>query len=384
MRRLLSLILSVLLLSQGSFVYGQGEYYSQPDLSFFSIPRLNKSEVERQCKFKFNENICDQYYKYGVTRAEAWDAYERAYWSHGGEYWQLSPSELYDKYEEVAKDIAYLWDISPEYKDIKRGERIVNFIIVWDIMTIAILTGTIISPLLDGAGFKTAAQVSSLVPYETRGFVSPLSYMIRSARTRFWADLGISMAYMAAETILIESAFTLFNQTAKELDMLQEGANAEQAVKSLNLLQGIINPNLTEEEQKELRKNKNEIYNLKKELKETLKRAMEKQGWGDDTMVHSDSVITLYALEYIRAEMADISDSLRYREAVVDIAQVYLSGELTSLDEDRFGLFSMLNEAREAAQEEYAKRAEKVQEQLDGAVLNMSGGKVGYFRAGHR
>ena len=380
MKRLISIFISLLLVNQSVMVYaqvGSSRTDNKPDISFFGIPRLPKSEVQRQCKPKFMREVCSQHYKYGVNRLEAWNAYYEASNAHVGEYWKLSPSKLYDKYDEVAKDIAYLWDINPEYIDMKRGEKITNFIVTWDIMVIALLAGTVIAPVLDGAGFKTAAQFSSLLPYKTEGFVSPLSYMIKSARTRFWADLGISMAYMAAETILIESAFTFVNQTAKELETLQEGVNSDHAVKSLNLLQGIINPNLTEEEQKELINNKDEIYNLKKELKETLKQAMEKQGWGDDTMVHTDAVVTLYALEYIRTEMADISDALRYREAVVDIAQIYSSGEVTDLDEDRFGLFNMLDEARQAALEEAAKRREAVQEQLNGAVLNMSGGKAG-------
>ena len=111
---------------------------------------------------------------------------------------------------------------------------------------------------------------------------------------------------------------------------------------------------------------------------------MEEEGWGSDKLVHRDAVVTLYALEYIRSEMADMSDFLRYREAAIDLAQIYFSGDLTNLYEDRLELFNMLDEARETALEETAKRAEKVQEQLDGAVLNMSGGKMGYFRIGMR
>lgn len=396
MRKIISLILSLLLLNQSVLVYAQGltsmsNENKRPNIEFFSIPRLSEVEIAKQCQFKFNRKICEQYYKYGIDRQKAWNVYDRAFWNNQGEYWQLSPSELYDKYEQVAEGIGLLWTINPEYIDMKRGERISKIIIAWDITVIALLAGTVVAPILEAHGFHMAAQIAALVPNTSavggaigeRSIRAILKTLLEKLTTgHFWADLGLSFAYMIVDGLFVEGAFYMFRQTAKELDSLQETVNSQYAVKHRNLLNEIINPDLTKEEKEELENNQKEIYNLKTEVKEALKQALEKGGWGDDPYIHREAVITLYALEYIRAEMADVSDSHRYREASVDIAQVYFSGELTQLIEDRYELWKEINDAYNAKLEEDRERAKKIAERLDGPVLNLSGGTP-YFRAGH-
>ena len=396
MKRLISILLSLLLLNQSVLVYAQGRDVSadnQPDLSFFSIPRLPKAEVNRQCQFRFMRDVCAEYRKFGVKRSEAWEAYDTAYWSQQGAYWKLSPSQLYDKYEAVSKDIAHLWEINPEYIDMKRGERITKIIIAWDITVIAVLAGTVIAPILEGAGLHMAAQVSSLLP-NTAGVGGAIAgksirmilrgILQKMATGIFWADVGVSLAYMVVDTLFVEGAFYLFRQTATELEALQGDINIEYAMKSRGLLQEIIGANLSEADQKELEKNKDEIYNLNQELKRSVKKALEEQGWGENKLVQREAVVTLYALEYIRAEMADMSDSLRYREAAIDISQVYFSGDLTNLYEDRLELFNMLSDAYWKKIEDQKARAEKILDMYDGTLVNMSNGKVGYFRIGMR
>ena len=76
-------------------------------------------------------------------------------------------------------------------------------------------------------------------------------------------------------------------------------------------------------------KNKDDIYALKEELEQALKTALDKQGWQDDTeegyLKHIEAVVTLHALQFIRAEMADLTDPLRYKVAANDFAQVFYS-----------------------------------------------------------
>lgn len=391
----MSIVLSLILASQSVFVYAQGGGVSnadnQPDMSFFGIPRLPKAEIERLCKFRFERHICEQYYKYGIEREMAWAAYKNAFDNEKGGYWSLSPSELYDKYKEVAKDIQYLWNINPEYKDYVRGWSIAIGIIIFDGFVLSMLEAYAVAPLFTKVGSRIVLRNVSLKQIFSQ-LISKLSL------GSFWRNLGITLGLAVADTIFIGSAFHALQQTSAELDSLEEyrvtpeyaktkgtfqdSVTVEYAIKSHDLLREIIGIELTEEEQKELEKNKNEIYNSKREFEQALKKALEEQGWGD-SLTKRDSVITLYALEYIRAEMADMSDPLRYREASIDIAQIYFSGNVTDLHDDRLGLFNLLDEARRILHEERNEETQKVIDALDGSVLNMSGGKVGYYRAGH-
>ena len=401
MRRIISLVLSLLLISQSALVYAQApssvQQKERPNLEFFSIPRLPASEIEEQCRFRFNRKVCEQYNLYGVDRQKAWDQYEYAFDNYKNtKYWAMSPSELYEEYEKVATDIGYLWSINPEYIDLKRGETITKIIIVWDITVIAVLAGTVIAPILEAHGFHLAAQISSVLPVETAGggavagktivgrIINSLIRAIKALRTgHAWADLGISLAYMAVDTLFVEGAFYMYRATFSELATLQDFTNLAYAVQSRELLSEILDPKLSEEDQEELKKNEKEIHKLHKELKEALKQALEEEGWGEDPLIHRETVVTLYALEYIRAEMADMSDSMRYREAAVDTAQIYFSkNELTNLIDDRYALWHAIEEAYYSKLEESRERAKEIQERLDSSVLNLSGGTP-YFRAGH-
>ncbi len=361
------------------------------DTSFFQIPRLPEEEVKKSCKkdlkklhwcqetFKDIENLsegnvglfswcsakfgkdfkntprdmCDMYEKHGVNRASAWDAYIKAKNSNEtvSGYWKLSPAELYDKYEKVAKDIAILWDINPEYKANKR-EDISNKILVALIVTlIAYQAGIIAAPVLEGAGFPMSAQIASLLPFE-RGF-------IQVARTHFWADLGITMAYMAMDGIFLESTFNVLNGLTEELQTsIQNHVDTGYAVKTRDLLAEIATP--IQESQ-----NAEETYRLNQKLKEELKKSLKTSDWGSDPMIKREAIVTLYALEYIRAEMADMSDSFRYRQAAIDIAQIYFSDELTNLHEDRNEVYRVAEGAYNARQKI---RKQKLQETADSII----------------
>ena len=423
MKRILSLILSCILLLQPTvFAYspstGGGttldasasdktKLSGQIDTSFFSIPRLSQDDVEKSCKkdlgdlqlcqetfkdinvlsernvgmlwwcestfgkdFKNNpRDICHMYKKHGVNRGAAWDAYEKASdpWEREGEYWQLSPSEIYDKYEQVSKDIAVLWDINPEYVQLKKQDRLNKVAMGIVVAIIAYEAGIILAPVLEGMGFPMSAQIASIVPFEARGIVSPLKFAIQAARTRFWVDLGITLSYMAMDTVFVESAFHVLSKLTEELQSeIQYNLDTGYTVETRNLLVEIVNnASQTAANQQE----QEEIYRLNQELKEEVKKSIKTSDWSScSTGKKREAIVTLYALEYIRSEMADISDAFRYREAAIDLAQVYFSGDLTDLHTDRLEVYNIAKKAYDARKEIERKKIEKKNEERFGRL----------------
>ena len=329
------------------------------------------------------------YEKHGVNRAEAWHAYERAYNEEEGEYWAMSPVELYNKYEQVAKDIAILWDINPEYKAKKR-EDVANKLLTAAIVTfIALAAGELLAPMLESMGFSMMAQMSSLTLVRTKGLVTPLRFAIQRADVRFLLDLAFAGGYMYMDTMFVESAYSALNDLTEELqEYIQEHVNAAYYVDMHNLLLKALKSNLTEEVKKELKKNKDEVYNLNQQLRAKVKEAL-KQGWGEDTMLKREAVVTLYALEYIRAEMADKSDFHRYREAGLDLAQIYQGkklyedkengegekkkkGGLVNLHKNRNEVYRVAKDAyeiRQAIEAERRRKANEMPEQISNEII---------------
>ena len=398
MKNILGIILSSILLLQSTvFAYSSS---TGSDTSFFSIPRLSESEIQKQCSYRFNRKICEQYYKYGKLRAQAWDAYDYSYGNaEHSEYYKLSAAELYEKYEQVIKDINYLWSINPEYKDMKLGEWITKAIIAWDIFAVALIAGAAVAPSLQAVGYTNSANTAQLfgsfsnksfqfasVIKSVSGTGPAVRYMLFD--TVLIKDTIFTLMYMSALGSLTEGAFAMFSSTAQDLNnFLQEHENIELAVKSRDLLQEMIDIELTEEEQKELERNKKQIFNSKEKIKELLKEALQDQDWQEDTteqrVMHGEAVKTLYALEYVRAQMADMTDWHRYRESTIDIAQIYFSGDYTNLP-DRKELFDIIDEAHEISLEQMRKKAEEDLIRHNGGLpLDDKPSKVGYYHIGH-
>ena len=352
----------------------------------------NSVDVNKECSYSFNKNICDSYYKWGTKQQAKWKAYDSAYWNpEGSTYWKLSASELYARYEQVSKDIGYLWSINPEYKDMKLGNAISKIILAWDITVVAVLAGTVIGPALTARGFTMAGRTASLLPTGSAQVATRVgirqglkNLILRMQGGKFWADLGITFGLMVADGMFVEGAFSMFDKTSKELGLaLQEKETLKLAVKSRNLLYEIMNPKLTKEQRSEFENNKKDIYKLKSELKTALKAALDKQGWKDSTdvgyLTHREAVVTLHALELIRAEMADMTDKLRYRKAAIDLAQVYLSEDLVNLP-DRQELSETLNFAFAKSEATRKKHQQELLRKVNGGVQNSN---TTYFRPGH-
>ncbi len=409
MRKIISLVLSLLLVSQSALIYAQGapsagniDYSIYKDMmidgSFYNIPRSSRMMVDSECAgdmeqkrlcdefiathnptlcadpacarkyikctkvygaYNHNpESICLQYYKYGVDRAQAWHAYVRAKWEEDGAYYNLSPIEIYEKYEQVVKDIAHLWNINPEYVKAKRDKNIIRVVTTIGILVVAIYVGQNLAPLLQSQGLNMTAHVASVLPLETAaGAAKSSGILIRIISVlktgRFWADLGLSLVYMYMDVMFADSTFAVMFDLYDGLYSMQSHVNVDLALHYRDLLAEIVLP------VREMSNKKNEIEakiiegeevaGLSQELKEEVKKSIETHGWGDNEKVQKEAVVTLYALEYIRAEMADMSDPERYREAAVDVAQIYFSGNQTNLDPEREKIFFLVAEAHAAA-----------------------------------
>ncbi len=414
MRKIISLVLSLLLVSQSALVYAQGapsagniDYSIYKDMmidgSFYNIPRSSRMMVDSECAgdmeqkrlcdefiatynptlcadpacarkyikctkvygaYNHNpESICLQYYKYGVDRAKAWDAYRLSIKNEEGEYYNLSPSEIYDKYEQVAKDIAHLWNINPEYVEEKRDEKIIAIVTGIGILSVAVYAGLVVSPILQKAGLGMSAQIASVLPLKAAesgggilGFLRSLVGAFRTGKFLAWADLGLSVGWIITDTVFVGSTYEVVFDLYEGLYSMQDHVDTDLAVRSRNLLAEIIKTvSKVEEEYREIQelkqeKNAEEIAALKLELREEIEKALQERDWGNHSWAQTEAVVTLYALEYIRAEMADMSDPERYREAAIDLVQLYFSpGEMTDLERNRAELFFLAAEARAAA-----------------------------------
>ena len=398
MRNILSIILSFILFLQplafagsefddASYARGRrkkkvAEY---SDTSFFSVPRLSAQDIEEQCSGSINKmqkcdglinawktladqnnplgiylyqnchnnygsdggtpkNACVQNHKYGVNRASAWDAYVQAKnpWKREGEYWQLTPAELYYKYEQVAKDMAVLWDINPEYKEARRQDKFRRWTTGIIVGIIAFKIGTIVAPILAAEGFPMGAKMISLTAFRAEELISPLKFLISDANKRFLVDLGLLFSFINMDRILVDSAFFVMFKLTEELQVeLQNNLDTGYTIEVRNLLLEIIDPLSKVGDTPVSAAQEQGILTFNQEFTDEIKEALQEQTWTEDTSKgrkkHREAVATLYALEYIRAEMADLTEPYmyRYREAAIDIAQVYFGKELYKDEENQ-------------------------------------------------
>lgn len=295
----------------------------------------------------YGKKACEAYARWGKHKQAAWDMYyNAAFETTTSPLWNQPASSLYVRYKQVAQDIHDLWNINPRYKD-ARAARFAGIILVTElIVTTAYIGGELIAPALEAGGYTMSAGVARMVPNTARAMrtagktartlsMASVKKGVRSLITRmkggkFWGDLGLTMGVMVADGMLTEGAFWVFEGlVADETAYLSSVKTDKLALKTRDLLREITNVPLTKQQQEELEKNKDDIYALKEELEQALKTALDKQGWQDDTeegyLKHIEAVVTLHALQFIRAEMADLTDPLRYKVAANDFAQVFYS-----------------------------------------------------------
>ena len=354
MKKLISVLLAFLLLTQSAsvvFAYIPEEQY-----------HMSKEQIKHYCSFGFTQDICSGYKKWGKNVQAAWEDYDYAYVTPDlTDYWKETPSDLFKKYESVSKDISDLWEINPEYEDMQLGLTIGKVLFVWDVTFIAVLAGAIIGPALAKAGFPMAGNMANFLPNAVgsvgrvataagiKGFFRGL--LAKMATGRFWADLGITFGVIVADALYTEGAIYVFGQATQEANAyLAEHKTHKAAIKQRDLLQEIMGYNLTAKQKEEFQDNAKEIQKLQDQVREKFKKSLNEQNtWGDMTdtqayLLHREAVVSLYALEYIRAEMADVSNGFRYREAAYDLINLYFSEDLTNLP-DREELYSFVEDA---------------------------------------
>ena len=443
MKRLMSIILSLILASQSVLVYAQAGGTSaidDKDYSFFGIPRDTREYVETKsdCKFNFKsrrycekfiakgaENFdyykvvmaklvncsaiygvkgkkkpdiykgdhpmdkCVLYERYGTKREQAWQAYLDAKQLRG-EYWKLSPAELYKKYDDVAQDIKHLWNENPDYKAHKASNFMDNMIVTAIIIVILVNTGDILGPKLAEKGLNISAGFSSFKPLETvkratkvlstadKGLVLNALGAVKGAVTSgiFWADIGVTVAYLFTDIVFTLGAFYAMQSLSDDFKSLREDVTYLDNVKRRNLLVETVDFIKAEQEKaiqnSDDKKTDEDIVAENKALKEEVIKSLEGADWGQTRQqVIDNAVFDLYALEYLRAEMADLSDYHRYREAVIDFMSIYFPDKMENieklkkrhliirLEEDRKSLYDDVKKAHDAKELAYLQSKER-------------------------
>ena len=310
-----------------------------------SAPTALASPTEKtnwECSIlQHGKYACDAYLRWGRKAAQTWQDYNSfAFAPEMSPLWNKSASELYTRYKQVAADIHRLWNANPRYKEAKAARFAGIVLVTGLVVSTAYVGGELVAPFLEAGGFTIAATTARIVPNTARavraaakGRISAayIKEGLRKLATRvktgkFWGDVGLTIGVMAADGMLNQGAFYVFESLAEEQTAyLTEVKTNKVALKTRNLLQEITNVKLTPAQQEDLEKNKDDIYALKKELEDSFKAALDKQGWGGELgdAMHREAVVTLYALEFIRAEMANLNDPFRYEMAAEDFAMIF-------------------------------------------------------------
>lgn len=330
---------------------------------------FNEKAIEGYCKYSHNSKQCNFHQKYSDQKHTTWDLYKQAYWSvEYTPYWKLESQELFMKYQEVSDDIAYLWSLDPEYEDAKIKASLKKTAISVNVLLVALIGGYAVGGVLHSAGFVVSGNTASLLPIGTSVVQNGVQFSLQSALQyitshiasgKFWADIGLTMLVLVGDALMVEGAFyTLYTLDEELTGVLRKSKSIEGAVKVRNLIHEIVNPPLSEKVQKSLEKSHQELKQNKKlinDLRQAVQKQFEENKWGIDEntafLTHYESVVTLYALEHIRAELSDLKDGLRFRKAAVDLAGIYFSDSLTELM-DRQELTNLLKLAIDTKREQ--------------------------------
>lgn len=377
-KKFLGILLSLLFISGGDI-----SLLAKPVIGYRYGVSRNEEAVAEYCSFSNNNKECSFYRKYAGLKTKQWQLYEQAFWSvEDTPYWKLSPTELFDIYQKVSSDIAYLWSTDPEYEGAKTRATLRKVAIAENVLAMALMGGYAAGSVLIKAGFTMSGNMASLVPIGSSVVRNGVRFSLQSALRyitsnivsgKFWADIGLTMLVMVGDALMAEGAFYTFYTLDEELTgALSANQTIDGALKVRNLVHEIVNPNLSAQTQKALATSQQAAEpnkQLIKELRQAVENQFQNNKWGSDEdiafMTHYESVVTLYALEYLRAELSDLKDGLRYRKAAIDLAGIYFSDNLTQLME-RQELTAMLKQAIDIQKEEERKKTKEAMQSLIG------------------
>ena len=425
-----SLLLSLVLLVQGG---GYSWAASGP------ANGLSEEQAEQYCSCENNryyehsfanrQRKCQLYCDYAQEKETLWQYYEAADSAQieNTPYYSLTPIELFDKDEEAAQDIAFLWGQDPEYKRARGNETAQLIAIAAATFVVAEVAATFLASAALSTGslgvLHTANAMrfsSALIPVGSELQIALLTAAKGGAT--FTALEGIS-GFMAMSA-LVATDMTIFESARQSLVLtdssvqeplltattgratMQSADSARQKMrvrkesmqrimarlreesKNLKLEQDLIVP--TQRETTSImvstpdgkrQSNSSAFANLGVDTRRTMeilrrdiRRQFEEEGWGNDGNARrrqEEVIATVYALEYVRAEMADLTDGFRYRKAAQDLGLMYETNDLTYLP-DRDELDKAV---RNHYQEQQIKAADR--EKLRGEMMQniISAGK---------
>jgi len=283
-------------------------------------------DQEYNDKMTRNATLCDFHKKFGRAKNLAWKEYQDALdYPEWTPEWNMTPAQLLKEYDDVKKHIAFMWSQNEEivYAQLDRGIRDVLTTIA--VTAIASIIGSYVGPWLMGADMPLAGTIAEVIP-NASARVS-FGSMIRQIPARlgkgvFYADLGVTMVVLAADGLLVSETFHFAREAQAELEkLLSVNKTYRNALQDKEKLEAIMGKRLSQAQQQEIEQNRDQI---KDALDMTRAAVSQEQSWGKyaEMAFKHQEIKNLYALRYIRAEMADLSDGLRFRTAVYDLSSV--------------------------------------------------------------
>lgn len=346
---------------------------------------LTAEQIARYCQSDKHQTQCDLYREYAPQK----DAFWRYYHSpiRYTPYFNYTPEQLFDLYEQTAQHIAFLWKQDPEYKQAKAAEWGTRLAIVAGTLLVSeVLAGVLASEAL-GAGMLSTFQVSNGLRFSS--VFIPIGSAVQQGLlyTAYASGLGAAktavdlVSSFMAMSALVATDFTIFSaareallrtgetyqnalddiETMNSLPAAQLKMQAQPRPETLQQLMAQANTHLQRLAQEEAAVRpqrestatmiswpdgrrminsqgwaalQHDTQQTMAALRQEIRRQYAREGWGtdpDEAFKKKENVLhAVYALEYVLAEMADLSDGFRYRKAAKDLYEMY-STDVTRL-----------------------------------------------------
>lgn len=302
------------------------------------------------------------YARYAPQKEALWSYYIKANDAQIEDvpYFDLTPEQLFDQYEEAAKDIAFLWKQDPEYK-LGKMLQVVRSIAAAIVTLICseIMAGLVASAAVDAGAVRTfrvangmritqsAVPIGSELQLALLNTARASGVTARTARDTIGSFLAMS-ALMVTDMAIFEEAEQALVRPQKQIQMLF--LTGEDIISTMKSPDAAAQKMRVRQRKRALQQvwermqqeKRNSILDLlfrdNRYTMATLRQVIREQyqgGWGDDPdeaiEVQNEVIAAVYALEYIRAEMSDLKDAFRYRKAAKNLVLMYTTNDFTEL-----------------------------------------------------
>lgn len=354
MKKIIAILLSVLFFVP-SPVFAKKYHWDQ-----------TTQEIADYCdssRYRINE-LCRLYMAYGIDKDLAWEDYQQSLRDpQFTEDWDKTPAQLIKEYDAVTKDITFLWDNNEEIKWTRIDRKLRDFITLGLTMSILVPVGGYVGSALVAADMPLAGSIAEIIPNASAriSFRSMLRNVIpRLGKGVFYADIGMTMLVVEAYGLITTKAFYFVHQSEAELEqLLSLNKTYSKALKKKENIEILMGTHLTDVQKNEITEGADELDQVRSITRHIMNQTNE---WEDSykmRLYHENEIKTLYALKYLRAEMADLSYGLRFRTAVYDLASIFAKYPLEDRNEVRQIVEQAYDEYQRVKREETIKESEQ-------------------------